>query len=150
MSPTEYDADNFFWKKFIFFWRHWSTTVASLEHNCHIFGTQRPHVWNTTVTSLEHNVLAVWRGGWLQHYDRSNLLMRPEQLSLNLGWKFIKTENSGSIVGLLGKIPVTLLWLQRTTFQDFWILYRIKDKSCWWIRLLELNPSLITLIMICN
>ena len=38
-------------------------------------------------------------------------MMRPEQLSLSLGWKFIKTENGGSIVGILGKIPVTLLWL---------------------------------------
>ena len=49
-----------------------TTTVAFLEHNCHIFRTQLPHPWNTTVTSLERNVLAVWRGVWLQHYDRSN------------------------------------------------------------------------------
>ena len=44
-------------------------------------------------------------------------MMRPEQLSLSLGWKFIKTENGDSIVGLLGKIPVTLLWLLRTPFK---------------------------------
>ena len=46
-----------FAKKFIFFWRHafrhqnlhlWNTTVASLEHNCHIFGTQLSHLWNAT------------------------------------------------------------------------------------------------------
>ena len=71
MSPKEYDADILFRKKFIFFWRHafrhqnsylWNTTVASLEHNCHIIGTQLPHLWNKTITSLERNVLAFWRG----------------------------------------------------------------------------------------
>ena len=36
-------------------------------------------------------------------------MIRPEQLTLRLGWKFIKIENDGSIMGLLGKIPVTLL-----------------------------------------
>ena len=57
MSPSEYDADIFFGKQFIFFWRHafrhpnlhlWNTTVASLEHNRHIFRTQPSHLWNTT------------------------------------------------------------------------------------------------------
>ena len=57
MSPTEYDADIFFEKKIIFFRRHafrhqnsnlWNTTVASLEHNCHIFGAQPSHLWIAT------------------------------------------------------------------------------------------------------
>ena len=70
-----------FFFQIVFFWRHafrhqnlhlWNATVASLEHNCHIFGTKLPHLWNTTVTPMERNVLAVWRGVWLQHYDRSN------------------------------------------------------------------------------
>ena len=48
-------------------------------------------------------------------------MMRPEQLSLSLGWIFIKEENGDSIVGLLGKIPVTLLWLLMTPFNlPYW------------------------------
>ena len=43
-------------------------------------------------------------------------MMRPEQLSLSLGWKFIKTKIGGSIVGLLGKILVTLFLPLRTHF----------------------------------
>ena len=57
MGPTEYDADMHSGIKIRIF-----GTVASLEHNCHILGTQLPHLWNTTVASLERNVLAVWRG----------------------------------------------------------------------------------------
>ena len=38
-----------------------NTTVTSMEHNCHIYGTQLPHLWNTTVTSLERNVLSMGR-----------------------------------------------------------------------------------------
>ena len=39
MSPTEYDADIFFGKKFIFFWRD------AFQH-------QNSQFWNTTVASL--------------------------------------------------------------------------------------------------
>ena len=94
---------------------------ASLEHNCHIFRTQLPHLSNKTVTSLGCNMLAAWWGVWLQHCDHSNyntLMRRFEQLSLRLGWKFIKGENGSSIVGLLGNIPVTLLWPLRTPFKQ--------------------------------
>ena len=31
-----------------------ASKFASLEHNCNIFGTGRPHLWNTIATSLEH------------------------------------------------------------------------------------------------
>ena len=56
-------------------------------------------------------------------------MMRPEQLSLSSGWKFIKTENGGSIVGLLGKIPVTLLWLLRTPFNKLSIILGFPSQS---------------------
>ena len=56
-------------------------------------------------------VVSKWRGS-------ANLLMRPEWLPLMIGWKFIKRENSGSIVGLLGKILVTLLWPLETPFNN--------------------------------
>ena len=66
----------------------------------------------------ERSLITILWSFWLQHCDSSNLMMRPEPLSLRLGWKIIKTENGSSIVGLLGKIPVTLLWLLRTPFKD--------------------------------
>ena len=64
MSPTEYDADIFFWKKILFFWHHgfrhqdllhWTTTVTSFGHNCCFFRTQLMLHWTTTITSLDHN-----------------------------------------------------------------------------------------------
>ena len=84
----------------------------------YVSGTQLPHLWNKRSNLWN---AACWRGVWLQHYDqhcdRSNLMMTPEQLSLSLGWKFIKMENGYSILGLLGKIPLTLLRLRRTPFK---------------------------------
>ena len=68
MNPTEYEADIFL--KFLFFWRHafrhqnlhlWNatvaslnTTVASLEHNRHIFGAQRTEEsdYNTVIVLI--------------------------------------------------------------------------------------------------
>ena len=67
-------------------------------------------------------VVSKWRGS-------ANLMMRPERLPLMIGWKFIKRENSGSIVGLLGKILVTLLWPLETPFN----LYGTSGKKGWWI-----------------
>ena len=32
-----------------------ASKFASLEHNCCFFRTQLSHLWNTTATSLEHN-----------------------------------------------------------------------------------------------
>ena len=64
MSPTEYDADIFFWKEILFFWRHgfrhqdllhWTTTGTSFGHNCCFFRTQLMLHWTTTITSLDHN-----------------------------------------------------------------------------------------------
>ena len=79
MSSTDYDANIFFLKKrLLLYWRH-------------ILWHQNSHLGNKTATSLECNVLASWWGPFkLQHCDRSNLMMIPKQLSLRLGWKFIK------------------------------------------------------------
>ena len=64
-------------------------------------------------------VVSKWRGS-------ANLMMRPERLPLMIGWKFIKRENSGSIMGLLGKILVTLLWPLETPFKISRKLYNGK------------------------
>ena len=56
MSPTEYDADIFFFKKIHIFLASCipASKFASLEHKCCFFRTQVSHLWNTTATSLEH------------------------------------------------------------------------------------------------
>ena len=67
---------------------------ASLEHNCHIFGTQPA-------------------GGVVRNsdYDTEKVLSDDEtgtavtQVRMNIH----KAKNGGNILGLLGKIPVTLL-----------------------------------------
>ena len=64
-----------------------ASKFATLEHNCCFFRTQLSHLWNTTATYLEHN----------RHIFDDETGSAVAQFRM----KIHKTENGGSIMGLL-------------------------------------------------